>query len=108
MITVDVIQTFEGEDAIAAAIEDGVSAEEAQQWYPVYVRNQNPLLRTLPVALDVRIEFMGECESPGNGHAALQELSERTTAFDPTYYYSITIQDGAVERVEQHIAVPAC
>jgi hypothetical protein len=109
-ITVDVLQIFEEEAAVDAAIEDGVSPEDAQQYLyaPVYVRNENPLLRTLPVARDVRIEFLGGCESPGNRRAALRELSERTTPFDPMYYYSVTLQGGAVERIVQRITVSAC
>jgi hypothetical protein len=109
-ITVDLIQIFTGEDAVDAATEDGVSGKDAEQYlyYPVYVRNENPLLRSFPVAGEVTIEFIGECESTGNRTAALQELSERTTPFDPNYYYSITLQGGVVERVVQHITVPAC
>src|SRR5438874_1749913 len=56
-ITVDVLQVFEGEDAAKTAIEDGMSPNEAKYLY-VYVRNQNPLLRTLPVAADVVIDFL--------------------------------------------------
>jgi hypothetical protein len=110
-ITVDVIQIFEnGEDAVRAAMEDGMSKEEAQTYLydPVYVRNQNPLLRTLPVARDVRIEFLGTCESPGDRDAALQELRDKTTPFNAFYYYSVTVRDGAVHRVVEHQTGSAC
>ena len=49
-ITVDVLQTFVGSDAHQAAIQDGVSWNDVR-YDPVYIRNENPLLRTLPVAL---------------------------------------------------------
>jgi hypothetical protein len=106
-LTVDVIQVFEGKAAIAAAIEDGESPNEAQYLY-VYIRNQNGRLRTLPVALDVRIEFVGTCESPPDRDAALTELAKKTTPFDKTYYYEVTVTGGAIHRITQHLAIPAC
>ncbi len=59
-LTVDVIQTFEGREAVRAAMEDGLSRHEARgyRYVPVYVRNENPLLRTLPAAEDVAIELV--------------------------------------------------
>jgi hypothetical protein len=109
-ITVDVIQLFEQQAAVDAAVDDGISAEAAQLYLyaPVYVRNENPLLRTLPVARDVSIEFLGGCEAAGNRHAELRELSERTSPFDSSYYYAFTLRGGAIERVVEHIAVSAC
>jgi hypothetical protein len=108
-ITVDVIQTFTGKSAVRAAIENGTPRDEARQFfYPVYVRNQNDLLRTLPVAPDVSIQFIGECESPGTRDAQLSELSERTTPFETTFFYSITVSKGQVQGVVQHLALPAC
>src|SRR5439155_16753678 len=47
-ITVDVIQVFQDEAAEKAAIEDGVQDVVAEGMY-IYVRNENPRLRTLAV-----------------------------------------------------------
>jgi hypothetical protein len=106
-ITVDVIQVFHDEAAIKAAIEDGKPPREAQYLY-VYIRNQNPLLRTLPVARDVRIEFVDACEAPPNRHAALTELAKETTPFNSTYYYDVTVSDGAIHHITQQLSIPAC
>ena len=48
-VEVDVLQVFVGAEAHQAAIEDGVSWNDVR-FNPVYIRNENPLLRTLPVA----------------------------------------------------------
>jgi hypothetical protein len=106
-ITVDVIQVFQDEAAVSAAIEDGKPRSEARYLY-LYIRNQNPRLRTLPVVLDVRIQFLGECESPPDRDAALRELVKKTTPFDPTYYYDITVNDGDIRYIAQRLATPAC
>jgi hypothetical protein len=106
-ITVDVIQVFQDEAAVKAAMEDGKTLDEAQYLY-VYIRNQSSRLRTLPVATDVRIEFVGTCESPPDRNAALTELAKKTTPFDKTYYYDITVAGGAINRIAQHLAIPAC
>jgi hypothetical protein len=106
-ITVDVIQVFEGEDAAKTAIEDGMSPDEAQYLY-VYVRNQNPLLRTLPVAADVVIDFLGNCETPPDRTSLLKELAKRTTPFTTGWYYDIAVVDGVIHHISQKIAEAAC
>ncbi|GBC87855.1 hypothetical protein HRbin12_01873 [bacterium HR12] len=109
-VTVDVIQTFMGREAVRAAMEDGLSRRDAHEYryWPVYVRNENALLRTLPVSREVAIRFVGECESPGTRTAALRALRRAVTPFDTTYYYSVTVAGGSVVRIVQHVAVPAC
>jgi hypothetical protein len=106
-ITVDVIQVFENEAAAAAAIEDGKSAEDTEAMY-IYIRNQNSRLRTLPVGRDLNIQFADGCEAPGGRQAALSELSKRTKQFDDLYYYELTVRDGAIHRITQKLARPAC
>jgi hypothetical protein len=105
-ITVDVLQTFFGADAHQAAIEDGVSWRDVR-YDPVYIRNENPLLRTLPVARDVKIKLIGMCMAP-NRAVGLEELSEATTPFTDTLYYDVTVVSGTVQRVNQLVAVSAC
>jgi hypothetical protein len=105
-LTVDVIQTFFGADAHQAAVEDGVPWGDVR-YDPVYIRNENPLLRTLPVARDVRIKLIGMCMAP-NRTVGLTELREATTPFTDTFYYDVTVVAGSVERVDQLVAVSAC
>ena len=62
-VTVDVLQVFVGSAARQAAIEDGRSWADVR-YDPVYIRNENPLLRTLPVTRDVRIEFLDAGSDP--------------------------------------------
>jgi hypothetical protein len=108
-ITFDLIQVFTGESAVQEAMADGTPSDEAQQYldYP-YVRNQNDLLRVLPVTDNANIRFIDECEAPGSRDAALQELKDRTTPFEATYYYAVSVVKSSIDRVVQHIAVPAC
>ena len=106
-ITIDVIQIFEDDAAIDAAIEDGMAPNDAQYLY-VYVRNQNPRLRTLPVAPDVDMLFLDGCEAPPERDAALTELAKRTTPFDSLYYYDVTVANGAIHHIEQHLTEAAC
>jgi len=106
-ITVDVIQVFKDEAAAKAAIADGKSSREAQYLY-VYVRNQSSRLRTLTVARDVRIQFADGCEAPPNQHEALTELAKRTTTFNTAYYYDVTVSDGTIHGIVQHLTMAAC
>ena len=107
-ITVDVIQVFQDEAAEKAALEDGVQDVLAEGLY-IYVRNENPRLRTVPVASDVHIEFIGDCESPGSREAALTELAKKAKddSFN-LYYYDITVMHGAIHQIVQHVAQAAC
>jgi hypothetical protein len=93
-VTLDVIQVFENDEAAAAAIEDGAPPGEAEYLY-IYIRNQNPRLRTLPVASDVRITFADGCEAPRKRDAALSELRKKTMPFNDLYFYDVTVKDGA-------------
>ncbi len=109
-VTVDVVQTFEGWRAKQAALEDGVAPWKARRYkyYPVYIRNENPLLRTLPVVPNATIVFVGECEETTHGAAGLRELADRALPYSTDWYYTITMRGDVVQRIEQHIAIPAC
>lgn len=104
-VTVDVLQVFAGTAAHQAAIEDGVAWADVM-YDPVYIRNENPLLRTLPVTADARITFLGGCESPTR-QAGLSQL-RREGVGSETYYFDMSIIDGSVVAIEQKIAVSAC
>ena len=59
---------------------------------PVYVRNDNPLLRTLPVAWDVH-PLPRWCDYPGRW-AGLTELRKEAASSGEGWYYEMTIVDG--------------
>ena len=105
-MVVDVIQAFEGKAALQAALADGLSREAAEIRDP-YIRNQNSLLRTLPVASDATIRFMSTCERPATGPAVLSELARHATTSE-FYFYTLTVSSGSVHRIVEHQAQPAC
>jgi hypothetical protein len=104
-VTVDVLQVFVGAEQHQAAIEDGVDWRNVM-YDPVYIRNENPLLRTLPVAADARITFLGGCESSSR-QAGLNQL-RREGVGSETYYFEMSVIDGTVVAIDQRIAVSAC
>ena len=105
-VEVDVLQIFVGAEAHQAAIEDGVSWNDVR-FNPVYIRNENPLLRTLPVAQDAHIKLLGMCEAPSRS-IGLKELRNETTPFTDAFYYDVTVVGGSVVGITQKIAVSAC
>ena len=105
-VTVDVLQIFFGGAAHQAAIQDGVPWKDVR-YDPVYIRNENPLLRTLPVARDAHIEFLGGCEA-SNRWGGLTRLRKETTPFTEALYYEVTVVDSSVVSIQQKIAVAAC
>jgi hypothetical protein len=106
-VTVDVLQVFVGQaEQHAAAIEDGVDWEHIK-YDPVYVRNENPLLRELSVAWDVRILFYGWCDYPSRW-AGLTELRKEAASSGEGWYYDITVVDGEIVGIEQKVASSGC
>jgi hypothetical protein len=107
-IVVDVLQLFVGEDARQAAIEDnGVEWWEENQYNPVYLRNENPLLRRLPVADDVDVKLPGLCDSRDRS-IDLARLRKVIWPFNEGFYYEVTMRSGTVERIEQKVAIAGC
>jgi hypothetical protein len=105
-VTVDVLQVFVGAEQHEAAIEDGVPWQDVM-YDPVYIRNENPLLRTLPVARDVRILFLGWCDQP-NRWAGLTELRKETALSGEGWYHELTVVGGEVVGIEQKVASAGC
>jgi hypothetical protein len=105
-VEVDVLQVFVGAEAHQAALEDGVSWNDVR-FNPVYIRNENPLLRTFPVARDAHIKLLGMCEAPSRS-IGLKQLRNETTPFTDTFYYDVTVVGGSVVGITQKIAVAAC
>jgi hypothetical protein len=106
-VTVDVIEVFVGQaEQHKAAIEDGFDWEYVR-YDPVYVRNENPLLRKLPVAWDVRILFYGWCDYPSRW-AGLTELRKEAASSGEGWYYDIKVADGEIVGIEQKVASSGC
>jgi hypothetical protein len=106
-VVVDVVQVFHDAKAVKEAVADGKSPAEAK-YLTTWVRNQNPRLRTLPLAGDVRVELRDTCgEGGGDRDAQLSRLAA-DARLNGTYYYTLTVDDGTVERIQERLAVNAC
>jgi len=108
-LVVDLVQVFEGQAAIDAAIADGMPRDQAQVLY-VWVRNQNPRLRTLPIASDLRLDLLpGDCiESRNHQFAKLIKDSRAMSNSRPAYYFTLTVAGGAVHRIQEDKTFNAC
>jgi hypothetical protein len=108
-LVVDLVQVFDGQAARDAAIADGMARDKAQ-YLGVYVRNQNPQLRTLPLARDLRLDLRGgDCEAPRNHQLAKLATDARAMSGSiHTYYFTLTVRGGAVHQVQEFLAINAC
>jgi hypothetical protein len=108
-LVVDLVQVFQGQDAVKAAIADGIPRDQAQVLY-VWVRNQNPRLRTLPMASDLRLDLLpGDCiESPNHQFAKLLKDSRAMSNSRPAYYFTLTVAGGVVHRIQEDKTFNAC
>jgi hypothetical protein len=106
-IVVDVVQVFHDDAAVRAAIADGKSAADAQ-YLTTWVRNENPRLRTLPLAGDLEIKLRDACVEDDPGREALLTRLAANARLDGTHYYTLTVHDGAVQRIQERLAVNAC
>ena len=104
-LVVDLVQVFHDHAAIDAAIADGRPRDSAQ-YLGIYVRNQNPRLRTLPLAGDLRVDLADPCGDPPGRGALLTRLA--THAHRVGWYFVLTVSDGAVQRVQERFAGNAC
>jgi hypothetical protein len=108
-LVVDLVQVLDGQAARDAAIADGMAGDKAQ-YLGVYVRNQNPRLRTLPLAGDLRLDLRGgDCEAPLN-HQLAKLATDARAMSSPihTYYFTLTVRAGAVHQVQEFLAINAC
>jgi hypothetical protein len=104
-ITVDVVQRFVDDAAAKAAIADGKSRAEAE-WIIVWLRNENPRLRSLPLAADLRVDFFEPCDEDPDRRAVLERLAGNARLGH--YFYSLTVRDGAVHALKERQINPAC
>ena len=104
-IVVDVVQVFEGDRAVKEAIADGKPRSEAQ-YLTTWVRNENPRLRTLPMASGVVVKLWDSCEENA-GHNLFTVLSANASQ-KGTYYYALTVSHGKVTQIQERLAINAC
>jgi hypothetical protein len=105
LIVVDLVQVFNGDAAVRAAIEDGMDRDAAQV-RDTYVRNQNDRLRTLEMASNVQLHLIGSCDS--TGREALFSKLIKDANYGDLFYYTLRVQGGVVQRIDEHQAQPAC
>jgi hypothetical protein len=108
-LVVDLVQVFQDKAAVTAAIQDGKPRDTAQ-YLSVWVRNQNPRLRTLPLARDLRLDLgSGDCEAPLS-HQLAKLASDARLMNGPihAFYFTLTVQGGAVHRVQEFRTFNAC
>jgi predicted flap endonuclease-1-like 5' DNA nuclease len=107
LIVVDLVQVFNGDAAVRAAIEDGMDRSAAEV-RDTYVRNQNPRLRTLEMASNVRLHLIGSCESTGQEALFTKLINDATYGQGQLFYYTLQVQGGVVRQIDEHQAQPAC
>jgi hypothetical protein len=108
-LVVDLVQVFQDKAAVTAAIQDGKPRDTAQ-YLSVWVRNQNPRLRTLPLARDLRLDLRGgDCEAPLSHQLAKLATDARLmNGATHAFYFTLTVQGGAVHQVQEFRTFNAC
>jgi hypothetical protein len=107
-IVVDVVQVFKDDQAVKAAIADGKSPSEAK-YLPGWVRNENPRLRTVPLASNADIRLLGGCEETGRDRTTvLTQLAEHAKRRGGAYYFTLTVNGGKVTKIQEQLAINAC
>jgi hypothetical protein len=104
-LVVDLVQVFHDQAAVTAAIADGKPRDTAR-YLSTYVRNQNPRLRTLPLAADLRVDLREPCGDPPSRGVLLARLA--SDAHRVGWYFVLTVSDGAVQQIEERFAGNAC
>src|SRR5215213_4458453 len=107
LIVVDLVQVFTGDAAVRAAIQDGMDRSAAEV-RDTYVRNQNDRLRTLEMAGGVRLNLIGSCDSTGQEALFTKLIRDATYGQGHLFYYTLGVQGGVVQRIDEHQAQPAC
>ena len=97
----DLVYWYTGDEAEEVAAEHGT---EATNGY--YIENDNPRLRTLPLAEEVEVTYVPEgqcCElQPGDVDAWLESiLQTEQTDYPEDVPWWITVESGQITRIEQ-------
>jgi hypothetical protein len=74
-VTIDVVDYFTGEAAVNACEQDGLHSAGAPECRSYYVRNQNPALRTLPIAPKATIDVVGGSGGTTDGPGTLTQVA---------------------------------
>jgi hypothetical protein len=106
-VVVDVVQVFKDQAAVDAAIQDG-RPRDAAQYLSVWVHNQNPRLRTLPLASGFKVDLLGGCEDSTLSRQQVLDKLAGNAKLAGVYYYTLTVKEGAVQRIQEHLAINAC
>jgi hypothetical protein len=108
-LVVDLVQVFKYPTSVDAAIADGLPRDQAQV-LDVWVRNQNPRLRTLAMASDLQIDLLpGDCiDSRNHQLAKLLKDSRAISNSRPAYYFTLTVAGGAVHQIKEDKTFNAC
>jgi hypothetical protein len=108
-LVVDLVQVFKYPASVDAAIADGMPRDQAQV-LDVWVRNQNPRLRTLAMARDMGLDLLpGDCiESRNHQFAKLIKDSRAMSNSRPAYYFTLTVAGGVVHRIQEDKTFNAC
>ena len=107
LIVVDLVQVFTGDAAVRAALQDGMDRSAAEV-RDTYVRNQNDRLRTLEMAGGVRLNLIGSCASTGQEALFTKLIKDATYGQGHLFYYTLRVQNGVVQQIDEHQAQPAC
>ena len=107
LMVVDLVQVFTGKAAVRAALEDGMDRSAAEV-RDTYVRNQNDRLRTLEMAGGVKLNLIGACDSTGQEGLFTKLIKDASYGHGQLFYYTLRVQDGVVQRIDEHQAQPAC
>jgi hypothetical protein len=107
LIVVDLVQVFTGKAAVRAALEDGMDRSAAEV-RDTYVRNQNDRLRTLEMAGGVQLNLIGACDSTGREALFSKLIKDASYGHGQLFYYTLHVQGGVVQRIDEHQAQPAC
>jgi hypothetical protein len=106
-IVVDVVQVFDDDEAVKAAIADGEPPAQAK-YLTGWVRNENPRLRTLPLAADLKVDLLGSCEESGSDREAVLTRLAANAKRKGNYYFLLTVSDGTVKGIQERLAINAC
>jgi hypothetical protein len=106
-VVVDVVQVFTDDEAVKAAIADGEPPAKAK-YLSGWIRNENPRLRTLPLAADLKVDLLGSCEESGSDREAVLARLADNAKRKGNYYFMLTVSDGTVERIQERLAINAC
>ena len=96
--------------AVAGCAAHSTAVDPVPRRRPVPVdlrRNENPRLRTLTLAGNVRVELLGgDCEAPLSHK--LSELAAHARSGASSNYYALTVTGGAVQRIQELRTGNAC